>query len=119
MYRISLKYLSYISVLYLLSQVMDTIRVNNEVSILILGFVLLIVNMLIKPLLLVITLPFSMITFGLFSLVVNAWTIMLADFFVPSIELNGFFNALLAAVLIVLLNHTLFKPSKNKERQYN
>lgn len=118
MYRLSLKYLCYILVIYILSFIIDTIRVDYELSILILGFVLLLVNMIIKPLLLIITLPFSIITFGLFSLVVNAWTIMLADFFVPSIELNGFFNALIAGACIVILNHTIFKPTRKDKILY-
>ena len=119
MYRLSLKYISYILVIFILSQIIDSIRVDSELSILILGFSLLLVNMIIKPILLIITFPFSMITFGLFSLVVNAWTIMLADFFVPSIELNGFFNAFITATCIVVLNHTLFKPTKRNKKEYS
>lgn len=118
MYKISLKYLSYILVIYILSFFIDSINIRSEWSILLLGFVLLLVNIIIKPLLLLITLPFSLLTFGLFSLIVNAWTIMLADFFVPSIELNGFINAFIAAALIVILNHTLLKPKRNDKVLY-
>jgi len=112
MYRLCLKYLSYVLTIYVLSFIIDSIIIDSELSILILGLVLLFVNMIIKTLLLIITLPFSLITFGLFSLIVNAWTIMLADFFVPTIELNGFLNALIAAICIVILNHTIFKPKR-------
>lgn len=110
MSRLALKYISYVAVLYVLSFVIDTIEIRNEGSILLLGFVLLLVNMIIKPILLVLTFPLSMITFGLFTLIVNTWTILFADFLVPSIELNGFFNAFIAGIFIVLLNHTLLKP---------
>ena len=118
MYRLCLKYFSYVLVIYVLSFIIDSIYIHNELSIFILSFVLLLVNMIIKPLLLLITLPFSLITFGLFSLIVNAWTIMLADFFVPTFELNGFFNALIAAVCIVILNHTIFKPKRKDKIIY-
>lgn len=105
MTRLGLRYLSFIVVIYVLSQLIDSIYVANDITILILGLVLIIVNMLIKPLLLLITFPLSMLTFGLFSLVVNAWTIMLADFFVPGINMGGFLNSLLAALIIVIVNH--------------
>lgn len=112
MTRLGLKYLTFIIIIYILSQAIDTIYVANDITILILGVALIIVNMLIKPLLLLITFPLSMLTFGLFSLVVNAWTIMLADFFVPGINMGGFLNSLLAAILIVIVNHAFI----NKKR---
>jgi putative membrane protein len=92
--------------------VIDTIDIHSDASILLLGFVLLLVNMIIKPILLILTFPLNMITFGLFTLVVNTWTILFADFLVPSIELNGFLNAFIAGVFILLLNHSLLKPQK-------
>jgi putative membrane protein len=80
------------------------------------GLVLLIVNLLLKPLLLLITLPFSILTLGLFSFIVNAWTIMLADKFVPGINMNGFLNSLLAAFIIVILHHLLRDINKSSNQ---
>jgi putative membrane protein len=57
-------------------------------------------------------LPFSILTLGLFSFIVNAWTIMLADYFVPGINMDGFLNSLLAAFIIVILNHLLRDANK-------
>jgi putative membrane protein len=72
------------------------------------GLVLLAVNIILKPILLLITLPLSLLTLGLFSFIVNAWTIMIADHFVTDISMGGFLNSLLAAFIIVIFNH-LFK----------
>lgn len=113
MTKIGIKYLSYITIFFILSQVIESITVKNEIAIIILGFVLLLVNLLIKPLLLLITLPLSMITFGLFSLIVNTWTIMLADFLVPDIKMGSFLNSFIAALLILFVNHVLIS---NKHR---
>lgn len=76
------------------------------------GLILLIVNMLLKPLLLLITLPFSILTLGLFSFVVNAWTIMIADSFVTGVLIGGFLNSLLAAFIIVVIHHLLRDMNK-------
>lgn len=54
------------------------------------GLVLLLVNLVLKPILLLIALPFNILTLGLFSFVVNAITIMLAAGIVPGISMGGF-----------------------------
>lgn len=106
------KYLSIILSIYLLSMVIDTIYIDSIPALLIMGLVLLIVNLLVKPLLLLIALPFNILTLGLFSFIVNAWTIMLSDSFVSGINMHGFLNSLLAAFIIVILHHLLRDRNK-------
>jgi len=113
MSRLLLKYLSTVATIFLLSQAIKTIIIKDTPSLLLMGLVLLVVNLLVKPILLLLTLPFNIITFGLFSLVVNAWTIMLADLFVSGIQMNGFLNSLLAAFIIVILHHLLRDAAKS------
>jgi len=115
MTKLILKYLSIISTIYLLSVAVDTIYIDDTPALLIMGLVLLIVNLLLKPLLLLITLPFSILTLGLFSFIVNAWTIMIADYFVSGINMNGFLNSLLAAFIIVILHHLLRNMNKTHQ----
>ncbi len=107
MKKVFFHYISYIAVIYLLSLAIPSVSVYNSASLLIVGLVLLFVNLLIKPLLLLITLPFNIITLGLFNFVVNAWTIMIADHFVTGVNMGGFLNSLLAAFLISILKSFL------------
>ncbi len=107
MTKLALKYLSIILTIYLLSTVIDTIYIGDTTSLLLMGLVLLVVNLLLKPLLLLVTLPFSILTFGFFTFIVNAWTIMLADRFVAKINMGGFLNSLLAAFIIAILHQFL------------
>ncbi|WP_414150830.1 phage holin family protein [Acetobacterium carbinolicum] len=107
MIKLFMKYLSIILTLYLLSLVIDSIQINSTSALLMMGLVLLFVNLLLKPILLLITLPLSLLTLGLFSFIVNAWMIMIADHFVSNLSMGGFLNALLAALLIVFFNHLL------------
>lgn len=113
MTKLLLKYLSIILSIYGLSMVIDTIYIDDISSLLIMGLVLLIVNLLLKPLLLLITLPFSILTLGLFNFIVNAWTIMLADNFVLGVNMGGFLNSLLAAFIIVVIHHLLRDMKKS------
>ncbi len=106
--KLFIKYISIVLAIYLLSLVSHTIYIGSISALLIMGLVLLVVNFILKPILLLITLPVSLLTLGLFSFIVNAWTIMIADYFVTDISMGGFLNSLLAAFIIVIFNH-LFK----------
>lgn len=113
MTKLFMKYISIVLTVYLLSLVLHTIYIGSIPALLIMGLVLLAVNLILKPVLLLITFPFSLLTLGLFSFVVNAWTIMIADYFVTDINMGGFLNSLLAAILIVIFHH-LFSDMKKR-----
>lgn len=115
MSKLVLKYFSIVATIYLLSLVIDTVIISSTPALLTIGLVLLVVNLFIKPLLLLLTLPFNLITFGLFTAVVNAWTIMIADGFVSGVDMGGFLNSLFAAFIIAILQHMLRDKSKRKD----
>lgn len=108
MTKLFMKYVSIILTIYLLSFVIHTIHIGNIPALLIMGLILLTVNLILKPILLLISLPINLLTLGLFSFIVNAWTIMLADYFAAGISMGGFVNSLIAAFIIAIFNH-LFK----------
>lgn len=112
MTKLFIKYISILLTIYLLSFVIHTIQIGSIAALLTMGLVLLVVNLIVKPILLLITLPFNLLTLGLFGFIVNAWTIMIADYFVPNINMGGFLNSLLTAFLITIVHH-MFKD-RNK-----
>ena len=67
---------------------------------LVLGFV----NAFIRPILVVLTLPITFLTLGLFVWVVNAFTLKLAASFVPGFTVEGFKAALVGSLLLAILN---------------
>jgi putative membrane protein len=80
---------------------------NTDVTLigaLVLAVVLALINIFLKPLITLLTLPLNIVTLGLFSLVVNAALIMLADLIVPGFSVGGFWMALLFAVVLSLIN---------------
>ncbi|WP_028602841.1 phage holin family protein [Ottowia thiooxydans] len=70
------------------------------VSALLLGFA----NAIVKPLLVILTLPLTVITFGLFLLVVNALVILLVSALVKGFRLSGFWTALFASLFVSVLS---------------
>jgi len=62
------------------------------------------VNAFVRPLMVLLTLPLTVLTFGLFLLVVNAFMLWLVAALVPGIRVQGFGAALLGSLLLTLLN---------------
>jgi putative membrane protein len=67
------------------------------------GLVMGLINALIRPIVLILTLPLNVLTLGLFTFVINALMIMLAAWLVPGFEVAGFWPALLFSVVVAVL----------------
>lgn len=86
---------------------------------LVVALVLALVNIFVKPLLILFTIPVTIITMGLFLLVINAMMIMLTDYFVSGFEVNNFWWALLFSLILSLINSLfddLFTPKEQRSR---
>lgn len=70
------------------------------ISALLLGFA----NAIVKPLLIVLTLPLTLLTFGLFLLVINALMILLVSALVRGFRVSGFWTAFFASIFIAVLS---------------
>jgi putative membrane protein len=103
--KLFIKYISIVLAIYLMSFVFNSVYIGSLGALLIMGMVLLLVNLIIKPILMLVTLPANLLTLGLFSFIVNAWTIMIADSLVENISMGGFLNSLIAAFVITILNN--------------
>ncbi len=73
------------------------------VGALVLAVVLGLINVFLKPIITLLTLPLNIVTLGLFSLVVNALIIMGAGIFVPGFTVVGFWPAFFFAILVSLI----------------
>ena len=61
-------------------------------------------NLFIRPILMLLTLPINVLSLGLFSFVVNALLILLASYLVPGFSIVGFWTALLFAVVLAVIS---------------
>lgn len=83
------------------------------------SFILSILNILVKPILILLTLPVTVLSLGLFLFVINAITLMLTDSLMgSSFEIAGFGMALLTAVIMsianVIIQNTVLRDSEKK-----
>jgi putative membrane protein len=76
----------------------------TPISAVVLAIVLGIINVFIKPVVKLITLPLTIVTLGLFSLVVNALFIILASRIVPGFSVAGFWTAFWFSIVLSLIN---------------
>lgn len=67
-------------------------------------FVLAIVNVIVKPILFVLTLPLTIVTLGLFLFVINAICLWLTALLVPGFGIHGFGTTLLASILLAVVS---------------
>ena len=70
----------------------------------VLAGVIILINFTIKPILIILTLPVTLLTFGLFLLVINAVVVLIAAYFIPGFTVNGFWWALGFAIVVSLIN---------------
>ena len=77
---------------------------QKAISVIIIGVLLSGVNILIKPIISLISLPINLLTLGLFSIIINALMIMIVDYISPSFQIVGFVNYIVFALLLSLVN---------------
>jgi putative membrane protein len=95
-------------VIFFGSYLLSGVTLKNYWTALGVAIVLSILNLFIRPFIVLLTLPLNIITLGLFTLVINAWILILADKLVDGFKLEGFGWAVLFSVFISVLNSLMF-----------
>ena len=90
---------------YVLSKLLAPhVIINSFTTAIIFSIVLALLNAFVKPLVIILTLPFTIITLGLFLLVINVVMILLADKFVSGIKIDGFLWAFIFGFLLSIVS---------------
>ena len=109
-----IKILGNIIAIYLGTLFFTEISASSATTIVMAGFVLWLVNLLIRPLLILITIPINILTLGLFSLVISTWMVMLVGKIIEGFRIGGFWTAFGIAILVTVVNVILGKLLKDK-----
>jgi putative membrane protein len=88
----------------LAASVVPGVAVRSVTSALIAGFVLALINAIVRPILVFLTLPITLLTLGLFIFVLNAFCFWLASVFVPGLTVEGFWAAFLGALIVSVVS---------------
>jgi putative membrane protein len=92
------------ALLLLVANTVRGVHVEGWGSAILGALVLGLVNAFVRPLMVLLTLPLTVLTFGLFLLVVNAFMLWLVAALVPGVRVQGFGAALVGSLLLTLLN---------------
>ena len=102
--------------LLVIDWLLDSITIKSYGTALLAVFILSIMNLLVRPILQLITLPITILTFGLFSFIINAFTFQITSYIVSGFVIDSFWGALIGSLLLSLIQSLLIKQSK-KNRQ--
>jgi putative membrane protein len=80
----------------------------------IVAIVLGVLNTFLKPLLILFTLPLTILTLGLFALIINFLLILLAEYLIPGFEIDGYLAAFVFSIVLSLVNSFFSFASKTR-----
>ena len=101
-----------------LAKLLKGIHVDNYTTAVVVAVVLSILNLIVKPILVLFTLPITFLTLGLFLVVINALMILLADKLIDGFVVSNFWWAILFSILLSILQSLLqsFLKSDKKKK---
>ena len=89
---------------YISAYIMAGITISGWASLFVIAIVWGILTVIIKPILIILTLPINILTLGLFTLVINAILLLITSSIVPGFRIDGFGTALLAAIVLSIVS---------------
>ena len=93
--------------IYIAGYIIPGVVIDSFVSLFVVSIVLAAVNTFIKPLLVILTFPLTILTLGIFLLLLNGALIMLVSFIVPGFEVTSFLSAVLFSIVVSLISSLL------------
>jgi len=95
--------------IFVASRLIPGVVVEDLVTALIVAIVLGTLNLFVKPILILLTLPITLITFGLFTFVISAFIVLFTSSLVPGFQVASIWTALLFSVVVSIINSFLNK----------
>lgn len=96
-----------------IAKLLPGVAVDSYWTAIIVALVLALLNFIVKPILVLFTLPVTILTLGLFLLVINAIIIFMADGFVSGFEVDGWLIAIVFSLLLSIVQSILFSLLKS------
>jgi putative membrane protein len=83
------------------------VHVQNFTTAIIVAIVLGLLNLILKPILVLLTIPITILTLGLFLLIINAIIVLICSSLVPGFEIDGIIYALLFSLVVSLIGYIM------------
>lgn len=92
----------------ILARILPGVGVDSYTTAIIVAIVISLLNFLVKPLLIILTLPVTILTLGLFLLIINALIILMADWLIGGFSVDNIWWALLFSLLLSILQSIFY-----------
>ena len=102
---------------FILAYILPGIEIKDMLTALLVAVILSLLDAVVKPLLVLLTLPATILTLGLFLFVINACIILIDDHFVGGFKVESFWHALLFSVLLSFFNSFVHKKAFPEEQK--
>lgn len=99
-----LKVLATAVAVYLTALILPGVTLRSVQTAVIVALVLAVLNAIVKPLLIILTIPITVLTLGLFLLVINVIIVKLADYFIDGFAVRGWLTALVFGFIVSFLS---------------
>lgn len=93
---------------FIAAYILDGVTVKNFFTAILVAVILALMNTFIRPIIVFLTIPVTILTLGLFILVINALILMAVDYFLEGFEIRNFWWAVLLSIVLSLINGLLF-----------
>lgn len=110
--KIFIKWLIYTILIIFVAWIIPGISVDNFFSAMLACLVIGFINIFIKPVVQLVSLPVTFLTLGLFAVVINALLLMLAGIITPGFTVEGFFSALFGSIILSVFTSIINKSDK-------
>ncbi len=94
-------------VAFFLTKVLSGVHIDGFSTAIVFAIVLGVLNLIVTPILKILGLPLTILTLGLFSLVINALVILIADYFIDGMQVDGFWWAFIFSIALSLITSLL------------
>lgn len=102
---------------YLLQNILQGVRIVDIKTAALFALVLAVLNAIVKPILVILTIPVTVLTLGLFLLVINAFMVLLAANLFKGVHVDGFWWALIFSILLSLGSSILYSLVGGKKER--
>ena len=100
-----------------LAHLLGGVHVTDFLTAFVFAIVLALLNMFVRPILILVTLPVTFITLGVFLFIINTLIILLASKFVNGFTIDGFWWALLFSIILSIITSAIDKKEKENRRR--
>jgi putative membrane protein len=115
--KLILRLLVIAAIAFILAQFLPGVHVDSYGTAVIFAVVLGLLNVFLRPLLIIFTLPLTLFTLGLFLFVINTIIVLLASDWVKGFKIDSFGWGLLFSLLLSLITSVLFKEEDRQRRE--